>query len=91
MIFRSFSKDEEKIRIYAIEISREEIERTPFTEIDQKFFQSCSSGPVSRQILGISILAKKIEDHETLDSLRKELKWKPTSSEDGDQNESGQS
>jgi len=82
MIFRALIKDEGKTRVYAVEISQEEIESTPFTEVDQKFFESCRDGPVSRQVLGISILLRKIEDHQALLQVKKDLKWTSPPTED---------
>jgi hypothetical protein len=63
MRFLSFEKNEGKTMVYAVEIDRAEIERTPFDENDQAFFKSCAAGSVSKKVLGISILAKKIETH----------------------------
>jgi hypothetical protein len=62
MIFHSFQKNQGRTIIYAIEIDRAEIERTPFTVVDQDFFKACSEGKISKKVLGLSILARKIED-----------------------------
>lgn len=91
MKFQAFDKDGGEVKVYAVEISRKEILAVSFTEEDQKLFTSCSQGPVSRQLLGISILAKKIEDHDLFSTFRKDVKWKPTSSgPSGDPGGSGQ-
>ena len=64
MIIRAFDKDRGKTKIYAFEVSREEIESCPFTEKDQLFFKACAEGSPSKQLLGLSLLARKIEDQQ---------------------------
>lgn len=86
----AFDKDNDpNTKVYAVEISRKEIESVPWTEEDQKFFDSCRKGPVSRKILGISILAKRIEDVDVMAGLRKQLNWKPQKEEEEEKKEEG--
>lgn len=62
MIVRAFDKDQGATKIYAFEVSRKEIESCSFNEKDQEFFQLCANGSPSKQLLGLSLLAKKIEE-----------------------------
>jgi hypothetical protein len=73
MKFEAFDKDSGQTKVYAVEISREEIESVTWNSADQKFFERCSRGTVSQQLLGISILAKRIEEQFQLDL---DLSWK---------------
>lgn len=62
------------VKIYAFEISKAEIESIKWNELDQRFFESCSRGTVSRQLLGLSILAKRLEDSKPVE-VRGPDKW----------------
>jgi hypothetical protein len=62
MKFTAFQKNLGRTVIYAFEIEKSEIESVQWTSPDEAFFKACSKGSVSKQILGISILAKKIEE-----------------------------
>lgn len=88
MRFEAFDKDEGETKVYAFEISRKEIEAVKWTSQDQKLFEVFSRASISKKILGLSILAKRIEDVDSEAHLKNlNPKWKPIS----DPGESGRS
>lgn len=85
MKFHAFEKDHGETKVYAFEVTKNEILGCKWTDVDQKFFQNCAKGPVSRQILGISILAKRIEEESAQYKLEIRKPRKITLSEDQDE------
>lgn len=80
MKIHAFDKDLGNTKVYAFEVAKVEIQKVSWTSGDQKFFEACSRGSVSRQLLGLSILAKRVEDS----ADQQPLKWKPTLFSDPD-------